>query len=120
MVTFLVGKEHVHKWIEATGSLEIVYPLRIEGTSLYCHGPRPCFIEEEHLSRDLRFFVLSADEFRAVGQYVKWHDSRRNEQPLYVLSILFFSIGLVWLVWPPPKKSGKNERAEEQRLGEAR
>jgi len=98
-VTFLVGKEYVHKWIEATASVEIVYPLRIGGSSLYCPGPLRaggCFMDkEEHLSRDLRFFVLSADESRAVGQYVKWHDNRGNEQPLFIASILFISIGLV-------------------------
>ena len=99
MVTFLVGKDYVHKWTEATASVEIAYPIRYEAPIGVVFPSCPsghCFEDhDEHLSRDLRFFVLSADESRAVGQYVKWHDSRGNEQRLFIASILFISIGLV-------------------------
>jgi hypothetical protein len=94
-VTFLVGKDYVHKWIQATASVEVVYPVRIEGFNIYCPGGRCFRDEQELLSRDLRFFVLSPEEFVVVGQYIKWHDSRGGEQRLFAASALFLSVGLL-------------------------
>jgi len=89
-VTFPVEKEYYHEWISATVEMDIVYPIETPTAGHFTNW-------NAHLKRDIRFFVISPEEYEMLEEHRDWESFNESTVGVTIMVVIltsaFFSAG---------------------------